>query len=72
MTQIERESMEVDVLYVGAGPATLASAIHLMNQVQAWNRDAEKAGKVADRAADRARAREERVASATTCSRAGS
>ena len=46
MAQIERESMEVDVLYVGAGPATLASAIHLMNQVEAWNRDAEKAGKV--------------------------
>ena len=31
---LERESMEVDVLYVGAGPATLASAIHLMNQVR--------------------------------------
>src|SRR2546422_8570139 len=45
MTQIERESMEVDVLYVGAGPATLASAIHLMNQVQAWNRIAEQAGR---------------------------
>jgi len=41
MTQIERESMEVDVLYVGAGPATLASAIHLMSQVEAWNRAAE-------------------------------
>ena len=35
---VERESMEVDVLYVGAGPATLASALHLMNQVQAYNR----------------------------------
>jgi electron-transferring-flavoprotein dehydrogenase len=34
---IERESMEVDVLYVGAGPATLASALHLMNQVEVWN-----------------------------------
>ena len=45
MAEIERESMEVDVLYVGAGPATLASAIHLMNQVEAWNRAAEKAGK---------------------------
>jgi electron-transferring-flavoprotein dehydrogenase len=41
MSQVERESMEVDVLYVGAGPATLASAIHLMRQVEAWNRDAE-------------------------------
>jgi electron-transferring-flavoprotein dehydrogenase len=37
---VERESMEVDVLFVGAGPATLASAIHLMKQVEAWNRDA--------------------------------
>jgi ribulose 1,5-bisphosphate synthetase/thiazole synthase len=25
--------MEVDVLYVGAGPANLASAYHLMKQV---------------------------------------
>ncbi|MBW2664977.1 MAG: electron transfer flavoprotein-ubiquinone oxidoreductase [Deltaproteobacteria bacterium] len=42
---IERESMEVDVLYVGAGPATLASAIHLMKQIEAFNRVAETAGK---------------------------
>lgn len=34
---VERESMEVDVLYVGAGPATLASALHLANQVKARN-----------------------------------
>jgi electron-transferring-flavoprotein dehydrogenase len=33
--------MEVDVLFVGAGPATLASALHLMNQVEAYNRAAE-------------------------------
>jgi electron-transferring-flavoprotein dehydrogenase len=26
----ERETMEVDVLFVGAGPATLASAYHLV------------------------------------------
>ena len=45
MTQIERESMEVDVLYVGAGPATLASALHLMNQVEKWNRAAEQDGR---------------------------
>jgi len=32
---VERESMEVDVLFVGAGPATLASALHLMNTVKA-------------------------------------
>ncbi len=41
---IERESMEVDVLYIGAGPASLASAIHLMNQVEAFNKAAEAAG----------------------------
>jgi electron-transferring-flavoprotein dehydrogenase len=41
----ERESMEVDVLYVGAGPATLASALHLMNQVALHNRRAEQAGR---------------------------
>jgi electron-transferring-flavoprotein dehydrogenase len=34
---IERESMEVDVLYVGAGPATLASALHLMQRIEAHN-----------------------------------
>ena len=32
---VERESMEVDVLFVGAGPATLASALHLMKQAAA-------------------------------------
>ena len=41
---IERESMEVDVLYVGAGPATLASALHLMNQVEAYNERATSQG----------------------------
>ncbi len=46
MSEIERESMEVDVLFVGAGPATLASAIHLMNQVAAFNEEAEKTGQV--------------------------
>ena len=44
MSEIERESMEVDVLYVGAGPATLASAYHLMNQVEAHNEKCEKTG----------------------------
>ena len=40
----ERESMEVDVLYVGAGPANLASAYHLMKQVEIHNEAAEKNG----------------------------
>ena len=30
MAAVEREVMEVDVLYVGAGPATLASAYRLV------------------------------------------
>jgi electron-transferring-flavoprotein dehydrogenase len=37
--------MEVDVLMIGAGPATLASALHLMNRVEAWNREAEAEGR---------------------------
>jgi electron-transferring-flavoprotein dehydrogenase len=44
MSEPERESMEVDVLYVGAGPATLASAYHLMKQVEAHNSVCEKLG----------------------------
>ena len=44
MSAGERESMEVDVLLVGAGPATLASALHLMNQVTAHNGRAEREG----------------------------
>jgi len=41
---VERESMEVDVLFIGAGPATLASALHLVQGVEAHNARAEKAG----------------------------
>ena len=44
MAEIERESMEVDILFVGAGPATLACAIHLMNQIEVHNRAAETNG----------------------------
>jgi electron-transferring-flavoprotein dehydrogenase len=42
---VERESMEVDVLYIGAGPASLASSLHLMNQVEAFNQRAEAEGR---------------------------
>jgi len=35
MSEPERESMEVDILYVGAGPANLASAYHLVKQIEA-------------------------------------
>jgi electron-transferring-flavoprotein dehydrogenase len=41
---VERESMEVDVLFVGAGPANLAGAIHLMKLINQHNEDVE-AGK---------------------------
>jgi electron-transferring-flavoprotein dehydrogenase len=41
---VERESMEVDVLFVGAGPATLASALHLVSQVEAWNERVRREG----------------------------
>ncbi|HXV35630.1 MAG TPA: electron transfer flavoprotein-ubiquinone oxidoreductase [Myxococcota bacterium] len=41
MSPLERESMEVDVLYVGAGPASLASSLHLMQQVRAYNERAD-------------------------------
>jgi electron-transferring-flavoprotein dehydrogenase len=34
---VERESMEVDVLFVGAGPATLAGALHLMRSIERHN-----------------------------------
>jgi electron-transferring-flavoprotein dehydrogenase len=38
----ERESLEVDVLFVGAGPATLSGALHLMNSIEQHNARAEK------------------------------
>ncbi len=45
MSQVERESMQVDVLYIGAGPANLASALHLMSRVESYNRRAEAEGR---------------------------
>ncbi len=44
MSEIERESLEVDVLFVGAGPATLASAYHLVRGVDAYNEQASARG----------------------------
>jgi len=44
MAEVERESLEVDVLFVGAGPATLVSALHLSRQVAAYNANAGKNG----------------------------
>ena len=45
MSEPERESMEVDILYVGAGPANLASAYHLVKQIEAYNQKAESEGR---------------------------
>jgi electron-transferring-flavoprotein dehydrogenase len=44
MSEVERESLEVDVLYVGAGPGTLASALHLMRSIDRHNEQAAKTG----------------------------
>jgi electron-transferring-flavoprotein dehydrogenase len=42
--EIERESLEVDVLFVGAGPASLAGALKLRQLINAHNEKAEKTG----------------------------
>ena len=44
MSEVERESLEVDVLYVGAGPGTLASALHLMRSIDRHNERAAQTG----------------------------
>ena len=38
---MEREKLEFDALFVGAGPANLAGAIHLKKLAQAQNREVE-------------------------------
>jgi electron-transferring-flavoprotein dehydrogenase len=48
---MEREEMPVDVLFVGAGPACLVGAIHLMNLIEAHNeavQSGEKEGEALD------------------------
>jgi electron-transferring-flavoprotein dehydrogenase len=42
---VEREEMPVDVLFVGAGPAGLAGAYHLMQLVKKHNAEVEESGK---------------------------
>ena len=49
---MEREQLEVDVLFVGAGPACLASALHLNTLVQAHNRAVESEEKSGPRLDD--------------------
>jgi len=39
---IEREQLEMDVVFVGAGPANLAAALHLKNQIRQHNELVEK------------------------------
>ena len=40
MAQRERETLEVDVLFVGAGPASLSGALHLRKLIEAHNQNA--------------------------------
>ena len=40
MSEIERESMPVDVIFVGGGPACLAGALHLMGLIEKHNETA--------------------------------
>lgn len=48
MADIERDSMDVDVLFVGAGPANLAASYHLMNLLKGHNESVEKGTLKAD------------------------
>src|SRR5215510_10602461 len=41
---IERDSLEVDVLFVGAGPASLAGALRLRQLINRHNEEAERSG----------------------------
>ncbi|NTV47257.1 MAG: electron transfer flavoprotein-ubiquinone oxidoreductase, partial [Chlorobiales bacterium] len=40
--RIERESLDMDVLFVGAGPANLSAAIHLKQLINKYNQTAER------------------------------
>src|SRR5919198_4499176 len=42
---IERDTLEMDVLLVGAGPANLSCALHLTNLINAHNERAKVAGR---------------------------
>src|SRR5688572_23531449 len=48
---IEREQIEMDVVFVGAGPANLAAALHLKNEIKRHNEYVESGrlpGKIID------------------------
>ncbi len=44
MENIERDTLEVDVLFVGAGPASLAGALRLRQLINKYNEETEKTG----------------------------
>ena len=48
---IEREQIEMDVVFVGAGPANLAAALHLKNEIKKHNEYVEK-GRLPGKAID--------------------
>ncbi|HUR97930.1 MAG TPA: electron transfer flavoprotein-ubiquinone oxidoreductase [Pyrinomonadaceae bacterium] len=49
---IEREQIEMDVLFVGAGPANLAAALHLKNEIKRHDELVEKGRKKAAKIGD--------------------
>ncbi|GAB4340689.1 MAG: electron transfer flavoprotein-ubiquinone oxidoreductase [Candidatus Abyssubacteria bacterium] len=49
---VERESMEVDVLFVGGGPANLAAAIHLKRLIEKHNEEVESGKKQGEKFSD--------------------
>ncbi len=49
---VERESMEVDVLFVGGGPANLAAALHLKRLISKHNEDIESGKKQGEKFGD--------------------
>jgi electron-transferring-flavoprotein dehydrogenase len=49
---VERESMEVDVLFVGGGPANLAAALHLKRLIEKHNQEVESGAKQGEKFSD--------------------
>src|SRR3954451_775585 len=49
---VEREQIEMDVVFVGAGPANLAAALHLKNEIKRHNDFVEKGLKHAEKVDD--------------------
>ena len=49
---IEREQIEMDVVFVGAGPANLAAALHLKNEIKKHDELVEKGFKHGNKIGD--------------------